>query len=155
MPTEVERKFLVTGDGWRRQARPGTPFRQGYLNTPGRSSVRVRIEGERANLNIKSAVPGIRRREYEYPIPLHDAQELLDELCEGPIIEKVRYHVPHAGHTWEVDVFGGANEGLVVAELELEHEEEPFERPDWLGEEVSHDQRYYNVSLVKHPYSQW
>lgn len=155
MPTEIERKFLVRNDGWRRHADSGTAYRQGYLVGGRESSVRVRIEGDRARLNIKSATIGVRRLEYEYEIPLHEAREMLTVLCAGPLIEKTRYLVIHEGHHWEVDVFEGDNAGLVVAEIELSHEDEPFVRPDWLGEEVSDDPRYYNVSLVSHPYKDW
>jgi len=155
MGTEIERKFLVSSDDWRRAADSGTAFRQGYLIGAKKASVRVRIEGEQANLNIKSATLGVRRMEYEYPIPLAEAQEMLDTLCEQPQIEKVRYRVPCEGHTWEIDVFAGENEGLVVAEIELQAEDEVFSRPAWLGEEVSGDTRYYNVCLVTHPYREW
>ena len=155
MATEIERKFLLKDDSWRDSADNGVPFRQGYLLGSEHASVRVRIEGERANINIKSATLGVYRQEYEYPIPLDDARELLDTLCEKPQIEKVRHHLHLGDHTWEIDVFAGDNAGLVVAEIELGSEDEPFERPPWLGEEVSHDTRYYNVCLVKHPYCDW
>jgi adenylate cyclase len=155
MGTEIERKFLVRSDEWRRGADAGTRFRQGYLIGAEKASVRVRIEGERANLNIKSATLGVRRQEFEYPIPLAEAEEILDTLCEQPQIEKIRYLLPYGGHTWEIDVFAGENEGLVVAEIELASEDEAFERPAWLGEEVSGDTRYYNVCLVRHPYREW
>lgn len=155
MATEIERKFLVLNEAWKAHADEGTRFRQGYLVGAKVASVRVRIEGARANLNIKSATLGIRRQEFEYAIPLEDAQELLDTLCERPLIEKTRYHVEDRGRVWEIDVFEGDNAGLVVAEIELASEDEVFERPDWLGEEVSHDPRYYNVCLVKHPYKEW
>ncbi|MFO8025657.1 CYTH domain-containing protein [Thiohalophilus sp.] len=155
MAIEIERKFLVNSDRWRAQADAGQHLAQGYLIGAREASVRVRIEGERANLNIKSATLGIYRQEYEYPIPLADAREMIDTLCEKPVIEKTRYHVKHADHTWEVDVFEGENAGLVVAEIELTSESETFEQPDWVGEEVSADPRYYNVSLVKHPFKAW
>lgn len=155
MGTEIERKFLLRDESWRQAADEGTPFRQGYLIGAEKASVRVRIEGERANLNIKSATLGVYRQEYEYPIPLADAEELLDTLCERPQIEKTRYLVRHGDHTWEIDVFAGDNEGLVVAEVELESEDESFELPAWAGDEVSGDSRYYNVCLVKHPYREW
>ena len=155
MATEIERKFLVKNDGWRAQAEPGVRFRQGYLAGGGKASVRVRVEGEAANLNIKSATLGVRRQEYEYPIPLADAHLMLDSLCEGRLVEKTRYCVTVGKHVWEVDVFEGDNAGLVVAEIELDHEDEPFERPAWAGEEVSHDRRYYNVYLAQHPYREW
>lgn len=155
MATEIERKFLVLDDGWRADAAPGLRMRQGYLSGGGLSSIRVRVQGEQAFLNIKSATLGVRRREYEYAIPLRDAEELLDHLCAGPLIEKVRYDVECAGHLWEVDVFEGDNAGLIVAEIELDSEEEVFEKPPWAGAEVSHDPRYYNVSLVSNPYKSW
>lgn len=160
MATEIERKFLLADNHWREQADDGVIIRQGYLcaSLPApeiKSSIRVRITGEHANLNIKSATLGITRQEYEYPIPLADANELLDTLADGPLIEKTRYHVRHGAHTWEIDVFAGDNHGLVVAEIELSAEDETFERPLWLGEEVSDDPRYYNVCLVKHPFKDW
>ncbi len=155
MATEIERKFLLKDDSWREGADAGTRFRQGYLIGAEKASVRVRIEGEQANINIKSATLGVERQEYEYPIPLTDARELLDTLCEPPQIEKRRYHVPYGDHLWEVDVFEGDNAGLVVAEVELAAEDEAFEMPPWAGDEVSHDTRYYNVCLVKHPYCEW
>ncbi len=152
---EIERKFLVCNESWRAGAGTGVRFRQGYLIGASQASVRVRIEGEHANLNIKGATLGVRRQEYEYPIPLDEASELLDTLCEKPLIEKTRYTLRYAAHLWEIDCFEGENAGLVVAEIELGDENEPFERPAWLGEEVSGDPRYYNVSLVKHPYREW
>lgn len=155
MATEIERKFLVISDAWRAVAAPGVRFRQGYLSGTGKASVRVRVEGDAANLNIKSATLGVRRSEFEYPIPLDDANEMLDHLCSGGIVEKTRYLVTVGDHVWEVDVFEGQNDGLVVAEIELDHEDEGFERPAWAGEEVSHDQRYYNVYLADHPYPTW
>lgn len=155
MATEIERKFLLLNDSWRRDADAGISMRQGYLVGAKRASVRVRVSGERAHLNIKSATLGVERQEYEYGIPLADAEELLDTLCERPLIEKTRYHVRHGKHTWEIDVFSGDNASLVVAEIELDSADENFARPDWLGEEVSHDKRYYNVCLVTHPYKDW
>lgn len=155
MATEIERKFLVTSDVWRDTADSGTRFRQGYLIGAEKASVRIRIEGEKANINIKSATLGVRRQEYEYEIPLAEAEEMLDTLCEQPQIEKIRYHVPVGAHTWEVDVFAGDNEGLIVAEVELADEEESFEQPLWLGREVSDDTRYYNVCLTRYPYKDW
>ena len=115
----------------------------------------MRVAGEAANLNIKSATLGVTRQEYEYAIPLTDANAMLNTLADGPLIEKTRYHVAHGKHTWEIDVFAGDNQGLVVAEIELAAEDERFERPAWLGEEVSADPRYYNVCLVKHPFNDW
>ena len=155
MGLEIERKFLLRNDSWRSHADAGTHYRQGYLVGSELASVRVRIEGEQANINIKSATLGIRRQEYEYPIPLAEAQELLDTLCEQPQIEKIRYRVTHGRHLWEIDEFAGANAGLIVAEVELASEDEVLEMPEWVGEEVSDDPRYYNVCLVRHPYSEW
>lgn len=155
MATEIERKFLVKSKEWRAQATPGIRFRQGYLAGGGKASVRVRVEGESANLNIKSATLGIRRQEYEYPIPLAEADAMLDSLCDGRLVEKTRYGVMVGNHLWEVDVFEGDNAGLVVAEIELDQEDEPFIKPDWAGEEVSHDPRYYNVCLAEHPFKEW
>ena len=155
MATEIERKFLLKDGSWRDSADAGTRFRQGYLIGAEKASVRVRIEGERANINIKSATLGIERQEFEYAIPLGEAEELLDTLCEQPQIEKTRYHVKYGEHLWEVDVFAGDNAGLVVAEVELTEADESFAMPPWAGAEVSHDTRYYNVCLVKHPYCEW
>jgi adenylate cyclase len=153
--TEIERKFLLLNDHWRAQAAPAVRYRQGYLSGSKKSSVRVRIEGEVARLNIKSATLGVTRREYEYAIPVDDATEILKDLCDGPLIDKLRYHVQHGAHLWEIDVFEGDNAGLVVAEIELSSEDEPFARPDWLGAEVSQDARYYNVCLAQHPFKNW
>lgn len=155
MATEIERKFLVLGDQWKNQAIRSIPMRQGYLGEPKRASIRVRTAGDHAYLNVKSATLGVTRKEYEVPLDVQDANEILDSLCEGPIIEKTRYYVPYGNHTWEVDVFHGDNEGLIVAEIELESEQQSFDKPSWLGMEVSSDPRYYNVSLVKLPYKLW
>lgn len=155
MATEIERKFLLKNDSWRTEANEGSMIRQGYLAGTEKSSIRVRVSGEKANINIKSATLDVTRQEYEYAIPLSEANEILDTLCEGPLIEKTRYHVQHDDHVWEVDEFYGDNQGLVVAEIELNSADENFERPDWVGEEVSDDTRYYNVCLVKHPYKDW
>lgn len=155
MATEIERKYLVRDDSWRAQADQGVFYSQGYLSSDPKRSVRVRIAGEQAWLNIKSAVSPLRRLEFEYPIPAVDARELLHSACPTAPVEKIRYHVEHRGHVWEVDVFEGANAGLVVAELELTDEQEAFARPAWLGEEVSDDPRYYNMNLTRAPYTQW
>jgi adenylate cyclase len=155
MAKEIERKFTIKNDSWRQHVKKQSYYRQGYMSNTTRASVRVRIADDKAYLNIKSATLGIFRHEYEYEIPVHDAQEMLDTLCEKPLIEKTRYFVGHAGKTWEVDVFDGDNAGLIVAEIELSDELESFAIPDWAGEDVSHDVRYYNVSLVKHPYKDW
>jgi adenylate cyclase len=152
---EIERKFLVVDDSWHSAATGSARYLQGYLANGARSSVRIRIDGDTAWLNIKSATLDIERVEYEYPVPLADGEEMLARLCEGRLVEKRRWFVPHEGKTWEVDVFEGENEGLVVAEIELDSAEEEFARPAWLGEEVSHDSRYYNVYLARHPYSTW
>jgi adenylate cyclase len=159
MATEIERKFIISGSGWRDIAAAGNTIRQGYLVDVGpdniRASVRVRVEGDKANLNIKSATLDMTRSEYEYPIPMEDALEMLEHLCIWPLIEKTRYEVEHAGHLWEIDVFEGDNEGLVVAEIELQSVDEPFEKPSWAGEEVTDDPRYYNVCLTSNPYKEW
>ncbi len=155
MAIEIEKKFLLNNDGWRKHADAGTAFKQGYLLGSEKASVRIRIEGERANINVKSATLGITRQEFEYAIPMQDAEELLTSLCQKPLIEKTRYHVMHDNHLWEIDVFAGDNAGLVVAEIELQSEDEYFSRPDWIGEDVSDDHRYYNVCLVKHPFCDW
>lgn len=157
MGIEIERKFLVKHDGWRGAVTRSARYRQGYLDTGTGSacSVRVRIEGEEARLNIKSAVLGTTRTEFDFPVPIEDANAILEQLCVRPFIDKVRYFVGHGGHTWEIDVFEGDNTGLVMAEIELDDANAEFPRPDWIGEEVSHDPRYYNVNLVTHPYKDW
>jgi len=154
MGVEIERKFLLQGDAWRGLGQ-AVLLRQGYLSSARERVVRVRIEGEQAMLTIKGANVGATRGEWEYPIPLADAVELLDGLCEQPLIEKVRHRIEHAGMVWEVDEFLGANAGLVVAEIELASEDQPFEKPEWIGVEVSGDARYYNANLIRHPFSQW
>ena len=154
MGIEIERKFLLANDAWRGQGQP-TLMRQGYLVADPVRTVRVRIEGERAVLTIKGKTTGAARGEWEYDIPIADATELLDGLCEQPQVEKIRHRIEHAGHTWEVDEFLGLNAGLVVAEIELGAEDEAFEKPDWIGVEVTGDKRYYNSSLIRQPYSQW
>lgn len=155
MPIEIERKFLVRDGRWRAAVTRSLPMVQGYLGgLDGKASVRVRLEGDIGRLNIKAAVVGAARAEYEYDIPAAEARQLLAQLCVG-VVEKVRHWVPHAGCTWEVDEFGGANDGLVTAEIELGDEREAFECPDWLGEEVTHERRYYNHALALHPYSTW
>lgn len=155
MATEIERKFLVADDGWRQWAGEGRHFRQGYMVGGERASVRVRVAGERAWLNIKSATIDVTRHEFEYEVPVADAEQMLDVLCVKPLIEKRRYRVPFAGHTWEIDCFEGDNQGLVVAEVELEDADESVELPPWVSTEVSHLPRYYNVCLVEHPYREW
>lgn len=155
MPTEIERKFLIINDLWRKSISATHPMRQGYLSNNQRASVRVRVSDEKAKLNIKSMTLGIERQEYEYTIPIDEARTMLDTLCEKPLIEKIRYHVPFADHLWEVDVFAGDNEGLIVAEVELKQVDEQLQLPPWLGHEVSSLKRYYNVCLQHHPYTQW
>ncbi|MCC7600902.1 CYTH domain-containing protein [Janthinobacterium sp. FW305-129] len=154
MGIEIERKFLLAGDAWRGLGQ-AVLLRQGYLSSARERVVRVRIEGEQAMLTIKGANVGASRGEWEYPIPLADAVELLDGLCEQPLIEKYRHRIEHAGMVWEVDEFLGANAGLLVAEIELASEDQPFEKPEWIGAEVSGDARYYNANLIRHPFSQW
>jgi adenylate cyclase len=159
MAIEIERKFLVVGDDWRTGIDRSTPMRQGYLGTGAtrgemRASVRVRLAGESGELNVKAAVVGSARAEFEYQIPLADAQEMLDTLCVGRV-EKVRHRVVHAGHCWEIDEFSGDNAGLIVAEIELESIDESFARPAWLGRELTGDIAYYNHSLAMHPYKDW
>jgi|SRR5688572_29747728 adenylate cyclase len=154
MPREIERKFLLKSDEWRSQVRQSRPMSQGYLASGARSSVRVRIAGHEAWLNIKAGGLVAFRHEYEYPVPLDEARELL-ALADGPLIDKTRHFVEHGGMTWEIDEFHGQNLGLVVAELELESEDAAFARPPWLGIEVTELRRYYNVCLVTHPYRAW
>lgn len=155
MAVEIERKFLVIGDGWRRGIVRQESLRQGYLANEGRCSVRIRIQGDEAFLNIKQAVMGRERLEYDYGIPVDEAAEMLERLCDSPLIEKTRYWVEDAGVTWEVDVFHGDNAGLVVAELELDAPDDAVPQPGWLGREVTDEKRYYNVALSEYPYCNW
>lgn len=155
MGLEIERKFLVADDSWKASGEPGVELRQGYLNLEQRCSIRVRTDGQHGWLNIKGATIGAQRQEFEYEIPLDDAEQLLKQFAIGPLIEKTRHRVPYGVHVWEVDVFGGANGGLVVAEIELDDPQQEFERPSWLGPEVTDDIRYYNTSLTRNPYANW
>jgi adenylate cyclase len=155
MPVEIERKFLVESDAWRAAATRCALYRQGYLGGSEACSVRVRVGGEHAWLNIKGRARGASRLEYEYPIPAREANEILDALCAAGHVEKLRHFVPYAGHEWEVDEFLGANGGLVLAELELDDESTEFARPPWLGREVTDDIRYYNSYLAQHPWPSW
>jgi len=155
MATEIEHKFLLRDDRWRSQVERSARMRQGYLTSDARCSVRVRIADSQGFLNLKSGTLGIQRSEYEYPIPLAEAEEILDMLCEKPLLEKTRHFLWFGEHLWEIDEFEGDNAGLIVAEVELSRSDEPFARPDWLGEEVSHDIRYYNSQLARHPYQTW
>ncbi len=154
MGVEIERKFLLNGDEWRSLAQ-GTVYRQGYLSSQKERTVRVRTVDDQGFLTIKGANVGMTRLEYEYEIPVEDAIALLEELCEKPIIEKIRRKIDYAGFVWEVDEFLGENEGLIMAEIELENEEQPFEKPPWIGEEVSGDARYFNSNLSRKPFSVW
>ncbi|MGB0563356.1 MAG: CYTH domain-containing protein [Spirulinaceae cyanobacterium] len=153
MATEIERKFLVVGEDWRSLA-PGVPYAQGYLCRDPQRTVRVRVAGDQGYLTIKGATQGISRAEFEYTIPLTEAQELL-HLCDRPLIEKIRYRISQGELVWEVDEFAGENQGLILAEVELRSPEQAIVKPDWIGQEVSHDSRYFNTSLVAQPYRQW
>lgn len=152
MAVEIERKFLVQ-EGWQPQ-KTGVRIAQGYLCSVPERTVRVRIKGEKGYLTVKGRNEGIRRAEFEYEIPLGDAEAMM-KLCEKPPVEKTRYLEEYEGHTWEVDIFAGANEGLRVAEIELPAEDTVFAKPAWAGAEVSGDERYYNSSLSIRPYQQW
>lgn len=154
MSVEIERKFLVLSDAWKTLGQR-TSIRQGYLSTNPDRVVRVRTEGKSATMTIKGRSVGATRGEWEYPIPLQDADELLTRLCERPLIEKSRTRVKHDGMVWEVDEFFGENLGLIVAEIELQAEDQTFTKPDWIGEEVTQDTRYFNSSLLKHPFTTW
>ena len=154
MGTEIERKFLVVGDEWRSLAQ-ATHYRQGYLSSVKERTVRVRRAGNKGTLTVKGVSVRATRNEYEYEIPPADADEMIDRLCEKPIVEKNRYRIPVGDVTWEVDEFLGINEGLVVAEVELHSEDQPFDKPDWIGEEVTGDPKYFNANLVARPFSTW
>ena len=154
MPTEIERKFLVIGDEWRSLA-AGVDYRQGYISAVEGRVVRVRVAGDQGYLTIKGPSQGIARSEFEYAIPVDDALEMLRTLCEPPLIEKQRYKIEWSGLTWEIDEFAGDNQGLILAEVELEDANQAIELPPWIGEDVSSDPRYYNSNLVKHPFSRW
>lgn len=154
MAQEIERKFLIIGQEWRKLAK-GTLYRQGYLSTVPERTVRVRVVGEKAFFTVKGITQGVSRIEFEYEIPLDDANEILDKLCEKPIIEKFRYKITFSNLIWEVDEYLGENEGLIVAEVELTDENQKIDIPDWIGNEVSDDTRYYNANLVTNPFSKW
>jgi adenylate cyclase len=154
MAIEIERKFLLASDAWRTQVSRSIPMDQGYLGGE-RASVRVRVAGDAAWLNIKARQRGSARLEFEYAIPVAEAQQMLDELALPGRIRKVRHHVTVGRHLWEIDEFAGDNAGLVVAEIELAAADEAFDRPEWLGLEVTDDIRYYNAALAEHPYSRW
>lgn len=154
MPVEIERKFLVEGNSWRPLVRAAIDLRQAYLMDGERLTIRVRASPHKAWLTIKSAVPGMKRDEFEYPIPTGDAEALFS-LAQSPLVEKRRHLVKADGATWEIDEFQGENEGLIVAEIELDHEDQSFARPGWIGREVTNEKRYYNASLSRRPYKKW
>lgn len=154
MAIEVERKFLVKNDTWRALA-PGVPYIQGYLSVNDRNTVRVRIAGDVGYLTIKGKTKRHARAEFEYPIPRQDAQEMLDTLCQSYLVEKTRYRIPVGDLLWEVDDFVGWNQGLVMAEVELSSAEQEIALPDWVGDEVSDDPRYFNSYLSQHPFTTW
>ncbi len=154
MAVEIERKFLVRQD--RLPALPaGTRLCQGYIPTLNRTTVRIRLSGPRAFLTLKGPSTGLSRSEFEYEIPAQDAQQMIDQLCTGGTVDKMRYEIEHAGMVWELDIFAGENSGLIVAEIELQHEDQPFAKPDWIAEEVSADPRYSNFALLQTPFSRW
>lgn len=155
MAIEIERKFLLADDQWREQVLSKSKFSQGYLSRTPERTVRVRVADDRGWLTVKGKSHGASRAEFEFEIPCDEAQQMLDELCEQPIIEKCRYRVEFKGHLWEIDQFSGDNAGLVLAEVELTHEREEFFRPSWLGCEVTHDHRYFNSNLIAHPFKEW
>lgn len=153
MAAEIERKFLVANDSWR-DGSPGVRIAQGYLSLDPDRTVRVRLAGENAWITIKGRTQGITRAEFEYAIPPEEARDLL-QLCLPSVIDKTRYEVRHGGHVWEIDVFHGENDGLIVAEVELADESESPEMPGWAGTEVSDEVRYFNSHLARHPFAQW
>jgi adenylate cyclase len=154
MGIEIERKFLVQGEEWRSLG-VGTLYRQGYVVLGIGKTVRVRVAGHTGYLTIKGPSRNLTRSEFEYEIPLADAMAMLDSLCEQPLVEKMRYKIPYAGLTWEVDEFSGENQGLILAEVELTTADQAIALPPWIGQEVSHDRRYYNSYLVRNPFRQW
>ncbi len=153
MGTEIERKFLVKEGAWREAS--ATRYRQGYLSTVKERTVRVRTISDKGYLTIKGITVGASRAEFEYEIPVADAEEMLDTLCEKPLIEKNRYKVADGALTWEVDEFFGENAGLIIAEIELQSENQSFDKPEWVTEEVTADPRYYNANLIDNPYTRW
>jgi adenylate cyclase len=153
MNVEIERKFLVVGRPW--EALEGTSYRQGYLSTDPERNVRVRIAGNNAFLTIKGKTVGACRMEFEYELPLCDAQQMLEELCLQPQIEKIRYQIQYERHIWEIDVFKGQNAGLVLAEVEMSNVDDEIKLPPWVGQEVTEDKRFYNVYLAEVPFLQW
>ncbi len=155
MAIEIEHKFLLANNNWREQITHSVKYRQGYLSSQATSSIRVRISNDNAWLNIKSATIGTHRHEYEYEIPLEDANEIINILCRKPVIEKTRHFVIDDENTWEIDEFTGDNKGLIIAEIELSEVGKDFSKPNWIGDEVTHDLRYYNNNLATYPYSEW
>ena len=153
MALEIEKKFKVKDGTWRNER--GTKYRQGYLNSDKERTVRVRTIDDKGYLTVKGVSRGAVRVEYEYEIPKVEAEAMLDDLCEKPLIEKIRCKIDHKGLVWEVDEFLGENSGLIVAEVELESEDQKFVKPKWIGEEVTGDPRYFNANLIHHPYSKW
>ncbi|QHV98150.1 CYTH domain-containing protein [Spirosoma endbachense] len=154
MGIEIERKFLVKGTDWK-QVGKGQFYQQGYLSNHPDRTVRVRRVDDQGYITIKGKTSGASRSEYEYPIPIEDALEMLHELCEKPIIVKVRYRIPYEGLVWEVDEFQGENQGMVVAEVELSSADQTISLPDWVGQEVTSEAKYYNANLSKHPFPNW
>lgn len=154
MPKEIERKFLVISEKYK-ELGIGIPVKQGYLSLSKKRTVRIRISGDKGFLTVKGKSYGATRQEYEYEIPYQDALEMIENQCKKYLIEKLRYEIRFKNNTWEVDEFSGMNKGLVVAEIELEDEEQDFEKPEWVGEEVTGDPRYFNSGLAKKPFSEW
>lgn len=154
MAIEIEKKFLLKNDSWKVLG-SGVAYRQGYISVSREHTVRVRIAGENGFLTIKGGQVGAGRLEFEYGVPVPEAEIMLEQLCIKPLIEKNRYRITHRGSLWEVDEFFGDNQGLVLAEIELSSEDQPFDMPDWIGREVTGDPRYYNASLISYPYSAW
>lgn len=154
MAKEIERKFLVKNEDFKKLAK-GTMYRQGYLNSAKERTVRIRTVGDKAFLTIKGITVGATRVEYEYEIAFDECDAMLDDLAEKPIIEKKRYKVPMGEFVWEIDEFFGENKGLTVAEIELKSEDQKFDKPAWVGEEVTGDPRYFNSNLIKHPFTKW
>jgi adenylate cyclase len=155
MAKEIEHKFLLANNDWRKLVYKSAKYIQGYLSSQPTSSIRVRISDNQAWLNIKSATIGIERLEFEYEIPRTDAEEIITTLCNKPLIEKIRHFLLIDDHIWEIDEFEGENKGLVIAEIELSDVGEFFTKPSWLSDEVTYDLRYYNNNLIKHPYNKW
>ncbi len=155
MAKEIEHKFLLANENWRKSIKKSVKYKQGYLSSQPTSSIRIRLSDTQAWINIKSATIGTERLEFEYEIPVNDAEEIIISLCNKPLIEKIRHFVNNGKHIWEIDEFEGDNEGLIVAEIELSTAGEVFAKPEWLGQEVTRDLRYYNNNLVINPYKKW